>query len=116
MSNTLTLTIPAGTTKFAVAYACQTVTGSGASQTTFIFQDVIEAATLDGTSFSEICRTTLHLERTIGITAGPGTPAEAYFLSGASSSFSLAMSAGTDRVAVEGYAYTSASPTGANSV
>ena len=131
-SNHVTLTVPAGTTKFAVAYACQTVNGSGSSQTTFTFQNVIEASTLDGTSFSQACGA-LPLGVTgtltgdadasaiagasyIGVTASNGGGSESSFLSGSSSNFNLSMPSGTDRVAVGAYSYTASSQFGGNSV
>jgi hypothetical protein len=131
-SNKVTLTVPAGTTRFAVAYACQTITGSGSSQNTFTFQNVIEASTLDGTSFSQSCgaspisltgaltgavdASAIAGANYVAVTASSGGGSETYFLSGSSSNFNLLMPPGTDRVAVGGYAYTSTSQFGANSI
>ena len=49
--NTLTLSIPSGTTKFAVAYVCP-VYGTALQ---FTSETIFEATTKDGTSFSEPC-------------------------------------------------------------
>jgi len=131
-SNALTLTLPAGTDKFAVAYVCQTVNGAGSAQTTSTFQNAIEASTLDGTSFSQGCGSS-PLSNTatltgdvdgsaisgvnyVGVTAGNGNSSQGYFLSGSSSNFSLSMPEGTDRLALGGYVYTSTNQLGANSV
>lgn len=53
---TVTLSLPSGTTKFAVAYVCPAVTltvGMALSQVTN--QNVLEATTRDGTSFNAVC-------------------------------------------------------------
>jgi len=52
VSNTVTLSVPAGTTDFAVAYLCPSYTLSG---TTFQRQFVFEASVGDGTAFDQIC-------------------------------------------------------------
>ena len=55
-SNTLTLSIPQGTTDFAVAYLCPTYPSySGGLQYSYNEQYVIEGNTQDATSFTESC-------------------------------------------------------------
>ncbi|MGB6973215.1 MAG: hypothetical protein WBD67_00890 [Terracidiphilus sp.] len=55
--STLTLSIPSGTTKFAVAYACpvQVFTVGGVQESQFAEETVFEATTTDGTSFNQSC-------------------------------------------------------------
>jgi len=58
-SNVLTLSIPEGTTDFAVAYLCPTYPYfSGGIQYGYNDQYVVEAGTGDGTSFTESCPST----------------------------------------------------------
>jgi len=54
VSGAVTLSLPSGTTNFAVAFVCPAVTSP--SQQTYEY--VYEASTLDGTSFSEACPAT----------------------------------------------------------
>jgi len=51
-SNTITLSVPSGTTGFGVAYACPSFTEAG-TQLSAVY--VFEASTVDGTSYSESC-------------------------------------------------------------
>lgn len=54
--NSLTLTLPSGTTKFAVAYVCPAWTQPSGTGTTQVEQEtVFEATTTDGTSFHQAC-------------------------------------------------------------
>src|SRR5579863_3057526 len=53
----LTLDLPSGTTNFAMAFVCPPVSLT-ASQFLETFENVFEASTLDGTSFSQSCPTT----------------------------------------------------------
>jgi hypothetical protein len=55
-SDKLTLTIPAGTTNYAVAFLCPTYTDE--NNVSSNLERVIQASTLDGTSFSEGCAAT----------------------------------------------------------
>lgn len=132
-SNAVTLTVPAGTDKFAIAYVCQTVNGFGSSQSTYTFQNVIEASTLDGNSFTQGCGSITPSGNTgtltgsvdssaisgvnyIGVTADNGSGgSQGAFLSGASTNFSLTMPAGTDSVSVGGYVFSSGNQLGTNS-
>jgi len=54
-SNTLTLSIPQGTTNFAVAFVCTATFGTGATQTQDVEQTLIESTTVDGISQGEVC-------------------------------------------------------------
>jgi hypothetical protein len=125
-SGTLTLTIPTGETNFAVAYSCTALlepSGSGPSEE--MEQDVFEATTLDGNSFSGAClgglvpsppAATAQLTGTVDassiagvssftVSAGNASAGDVNF--GApftnSSSFGFAAPEGTDRVLVLAY-------------
>ncbi|MGA9069215.1 MAG: hypothetical protein WB424_03100 [Terracidiphilus sp.] len=112
--NSLTLSIPEGTTNFAVAYVCPGYSDGNYQVTEEI---VVEASTLDGTSYSESCSTTSSPGATgtltgnvdasaisgvneIGILAQDGTPQAADFLAASGGSFSFAAPTGNDRVEV----------------
>lgn len=116
-AGTLTLSIPSGTTSFAVAFMCPpvTVTSGGVPIGQIARESVIEASTADGTSFTEACAATLSSTQTGTLTASVDASAiaGASFLSlnaqagdsGASAStgtpagsFSFAAPAGSDRV------------------
>ncbi|HTW78808.1 MAG TPA: hypothetical protein VME23_04590 [Terracidiphilus sp.] len=132
-SNSLSLSIPHGTTNFAVAYVCQIVPNSvNGYQATVTDQVVIEASTLDGTLFSRDCASGTSSATTgtltgsvdasaipganyLGIAAANGSSSQTAMLSGASSTFSESMPAGTDRVAVAGYVYTTMEQNGVDS-
>jgi hypothetical protein len=55
VSGKVTLSLPSGTTNFAVAFVCPTVTGTINQPYQQTYENVYEASTLDGTSFSEAC-------------------------------------------------------------
>jgi hypothetical protein len=125
----LTLSLPDGTTNFAVAYVCPSVNvGSTTSQRMETNEDVVEASTLDGTSFSESCPvltstgstgSTGTLTGSVDASAIPGSAynflniyaengtaestGDSAFPSG---SFSFAAPVGTDRVEVVDYGMT----------
>jgi hypothetical protein len=114
-SGTLTLNIPSGTTNFAVAYICP---DGGYTQ-----QIVLEASTLDATSYSApYCASTATLPTGtltgsgdvsaiagagyLGVTADSGSGSSEGFLltvTGDPEPISVALPSGTDRVAVTGY-------------
>lgn len=55
----ISLTLPSGTTKFAVAYVCPATTlNIGLGQESMTVQQVVEATTTDGTSFTRKCSLT----------------------------------------------------------
>lgn len=114
---TLTLSVPSGTTNFGVAYVCPPVTVTSLQQ---INQYIVEANTLDGTSFSRPCSTTPSTGATgtltgsvdasaisganaVSILAQNGTWQSNGGLNGPSGSFSFAAPTGTDRVEVLAY-------------
>jgi hypothetical protein len=115
--NKLTLSLPSGTTNFAVAYVCQP-SNSAVTETN---EYVVEASTLDGTSFSESCRGTTSSTGATGTLTGT---VDASAISGVqyvylyaqnstagtsdggtipNGSFSFAAPEGTDRVEVVEY-------------
>jgi hypothetical protein len=112
-SGKLTLSIPSGTTNFAVAYLC--VISSSTEQT------VIEASTLDGTSFTApYCGTTATVPtgtltgnadasaitgaNFVGVTADNGSSlSQSVLLTGDAEAINVVLPSGTDRVAVAGY-------------
>jgi hypothetical protein len=114
-SGTLTLSIPSGTTNFAVAYLC--LDGGYTQQT------VYEASTLDGTSYTALYCPSTATEPTgtltgsgdvsaiagagfVGVTADSGSGySEGVLLTvtGNPQPINVAMPSGTDRVAVTGY-------------
>ena len=120
-SGTLTLSLPSGTTDFAVAYACppQTFAPVGVLSGTATRQTVFEASTADGTSFPLSCAQTpagtqsgtltgsvdasalptysfLQIEAANGDSLSGTVP-------GQNGSFSFAAPAGTDRVELLAY-------------
>jgi len=120
-ANTVTLTLPSGTTNFAVAYVCPPINeGTTANPQMETYESVLEASSLDGSSFSESCPTAPTTGPTgttgtlTGTTDGSAIPGASELLivanngtSGASTSagvssasFSMTAPAGTDRVAV----------------
>ena len=134
-SGTLSLSIPGGTTDFAVALNCPLLSQTvGALTITTGGQAVFEATTADGTEFTTSCSSpvsnptpgaltgsvdasAISGANTIGVAASNGTSTgEDFFLTGPSSNFNLNAPAGTNRVAVGGYVYSSSNPYGANSV
>jgi len=131
-SGSLTLTIPTGTSTFAVAFACPAATVTlGSLQYSAVMENVVEAGISDGTSFPMYCSpatasgNTATLTGTVdasaingasyvGVAASGGNLGNQYFLPGTSVSFSKGMSAGSDRVAVGAYIETAGNPLGAN--
>jgi hypothetical protein len=127
-SGKLTLSLPIGTTSFAVAYACPSV--SSASSTlgppvSLLEERVFEASTLDGTSFTQSCLDIALATAATGTLTGSvdasaisdageliiyaqnsqnsgGLPNFGLVL-GSSGNFSFAAPAGTDRVMVAAY-------------
>ena len=125
-SGKLTLSIPSGTTNFAVAYLC--VISPYAEQT------ILEASTLDGTSISApYCASTATLPtgtltgsadasaisgaNAVGITAnnGGGIAYQTSLLTGTSATLNVSVQSGTDRVAVAAYNVTPSNPITFNS-
>lgn len=115
----LTLDLPSGTTNFAVAFVCPPVSLT-ASQVLETFENVFEASTLDGTSFSQSCPTTPTAGSTgtltgavdanaiagasfLNIDAENGTAQQGVYEGTPSGNFSFAAPVGTDRVAVLAY-------------
>lgn len=129
-AGTITLTLPSGTTKFAVAYVCPAVT-TGETATTY--QQVFAASTLDGTSFSETClspatggatgtligavdASAINGTYSTAVSASNGSQSEEDFLIGDASNISEALPVGSsDRVAVAAYSSASTEQFGANS-
>jgi hypothetical protein len=116
----LTLSLPSGTTNFAVAFACPAVSLRPTSQAQEAIENVFQASTLDGTSFSQSCPTApgtgttgtltgsvdasaIPVASFLDINAGNGTGQSSTTLGSSSGSFSLAAPAGTDRVEVAAY-------------
>jgi hypothetical protein len=112
-SGTLTLNIPSGTTNFAVAYVCSTPSST--------MQTVLEASTLDGTSYSaSYCpsnatvptatltgsgdASAIAVTNFLGVTTDNGSSlSQSVLLMGNSEAFSVVLPSGTDRVAVAAY-------------
>ncbi len=134
-AGTLTLSIPSGTTDFAVAVNCPPQSQAMGSLTlTSSYQIVMEASTADGTEFTGSCTIPWSTPPTgiltgrvdasaipganyIGVDAtNGGSGGEAFFLSGTASDLNLLLPAGTDRVGLGAYVYTASNPYGANSV
>jgi hypothetical protein len=125
-SGTLTLNIPSGTTNFAVAYLCLDY---GYTQ-----QTVLEASTLDGTSYSaSYCPSTATLPTGtltgsadasaiagagfVGVAAYSGSGySESVLFTGDSEPINVALPSGTDRLAVTAYTVTPSNPVTFNSV
>jgi hypothetical protein len=115
-SGKLTLSLPSGTANFAVAFVCPPYSSAYTGVPLQTIENVYEASTLDGTSFSYGCPeslptvTTGTLTGTVDASAIPGASTLYLFAQGASqrdeveivsaSPFSLAVPAGTDRVLV----------------
>jgi hypothetical protein len=115
-SGKLTLSLPSGTANFAVAYVCPPYSSAYTGVPLQTIENVYEASTLDGTSFSYGCpeslptSTTGTLTGTVDDSAIPGASTLYLFAQGASqrdeveivsaSPFSLAVPTGTDRVLV----------------
>jgi len=118
--DSLTLSLPSGTTNFAVAYVCPPVTVTASRTYQETNQNFVEASTLDGTSFSWSCGTASSTGATGTLTAS----VDASAISGAGymdilaqngarqsdnplnppgGSFSFAAPTGTDRVEVVVY-------------
>jgi hypothetical protein len=116
----LTLSLPSGTTNFAVAFACPAVTLTTNSLYQEAIEEVFEASTLDGTSFTEPCPTAPSTGATgtltgsvdasaisgassLEILAGNATAQSSANLLGPSANFSFSAPTGTDRVMVLAY-------------
>ncbi len=129
--NKLTLSLPEGTTNFAVAYVCPPLTMTFASppETQEFDETVIEASTLDGNSFTGYCNSLSSSSESGTLTGTVDTSAisginslgiyaqnsEAEWgetLSTSNGSFSFYAPAGTDRVLLEAYETTGGSPEG----
>lgn len=130
-SGKLTLSLPTGTTSFAVAFACPPVTGasgtpgSPVSPISLAEERVFEASTLDGTSFAEACPGIAPASGATGTLTGSvdasaisgvgelfiyaqsaqqGTGFPPFFpVHDSTGNFSFAAPAGTDRVMVAAY-------------
>jgi hypothetical protein len=120
-SGTLTLSLPSGTTDFAVSYACppQTFPPVGVLTGTSTRQTVFEASTADGTSFTLSCAQTPAKTQggtLTGSVDASALPAYSFLqieaangdslsgtVAGQNGSFSFAAPAGTDRVEVLAY-------------
>jgi hypothetical protein len=119
-NGSLSLSLPSGTTNFAVAYVCPPVTVNASQTYQRTDQRVVEASTVDGTSYSVSCSTASSAGATGTLTGS----VDASAISGASytsilaqnatwqsdnglndpsGSFSFAAPAGTDRVEVVAY-------------
>jgi len=113
----LTLSLPSGTTSFAVAYVCPPVSVNASPPYQQTPQNVVEASTLDGTSFSVSCSAASSTGATgmltgsvdasaisgtsfVDILAQNGATSSSGSLGAASGNFSFAAPTGTDRVEV----------------
>jgi hypothetical protein len=121
ISGTMTITIPRNETSFAVAYICTaSLPPSGNAPSVITEQDLFEATTLDGNSFSRACLagfgpspppvTTATLTGSIDASALPGVSGLSILVENAAfrpfinaSSFGIAAPTGTDRVLVLAY-------------
>ncbi len=117
----VTLSLPSGTSNFAVAFVCPAVSFSTvAPQDLVTYENVYEASTQDGTSFSEPCPISVVSPTSgtltgsvdasaiagttfLNIDAQNGTASSAGYLGAASGSFSFAAPTGNDRVEVLAY-------------
>ncbi|HET6169719.1 MAG TPA: hypothetical protein VFE01_06035, partial [Terracidiphilus sp.] len=121
-SGVVTLSLPSGTTSFAVAFVCPAIslTSAGLQQTV---ENVFEATILDGTSFTESCQTGpskpdtgvltgsvdasalsgAHILEVYAQSAQTGPIGLPFPVLGSSGSFSVAAPLGTDRVLVLAY-------------
>lgn len=118
-SGALTLSIPSGTSTFAVAFACPpiSVTSGGTQIGQTGRESVIEASTLDGTSFTESCAVSpqsipsgtltgtvdasaIAAASFVTLNAQSGTSSASISSSTPLANFNLAAPAGTDRVEV----------------
>jgi len=133
-SGALTLSVPFGTSNFAVAYACPaTTTNLSGTVYSSVTENVLEASTADGMSFNLSCAeasnpanpgiltgsvdaTAIAGADYVGVMAGSGGSSFGYFLSGTTKNFSESVPAGSDRVAVEAFVYSAANQYGAYSV
>lgn len=129
-SGSITLSIPNGTSTFAVAYACPAATETiGPLQISDVLENVLQATISDGTSFTINCpqataANTGTLTGSVDATAFSGAYAAVaaaggnvgnqYFLDAPSATFSKVMPAGSDRVAAAAYIETAGSPLGPN--
>lgn len=121
-SGKLMLSIPSGTTNFAVAYACPPLSlpAVGLLSGTSTRQTVLQASTADGTSFSLACAKTPSTGQTgtltgsvdasaiptfsyVGVEAANADSIAGTPLAGAKADFSFAAPAGNDRVEVLAY-------------
>ncbi len=120
-SGKLTLSVPNSTTNFAVAYVCV--------DSSYTMQTVIEASTLDGSSFTApYCPPTATVPtgtltgsadasaiggaNFVGVAASNGTPIQLTLITGDSETFSVTEPSGTDRVAVAAYNVSASIPLG----
>ena len=116
-NGSLTLSLPSGTTNFAVAYVCPPVTVTSYQETV---QSVVEGSTLDGTSFSVSCSTGASAGATgtltysvdasaisgasyVDLIAQGSTFSTGGYFGPTSGSFSYLAPTGTDRVEVVAY-------------
>lgn len=121
-SGAVTITIPSNQTSFAVAYSCTaTLSPSGNAPSVITEQDVFEATTLDGSSFSAAClagfgpssppAATAQLTGSIDASAVPGVSSLVISIGNTgfdfpftkASSFGFAAPTGTDRVLALAY-------------
>ncbi len=121
-SGNLTLSLPSGTTNFAVAFVCpQTPLTTRDTSDLWTIQYIYEASTKDGTSFSEACLVVPSTAGTTGTLTGrvnasdvsgadymnvyaeDGTSLSEGYMGMANDAFSFSAPAGTDRVAVLAY-------------
>jgi hypothetical protein len=128
-SGKLTLSLPSGTTDFTVAYVCPSVSGATSTQSqpsSLAEERVVEASTLDGTSFVGVCLGTIApasvatgtLTGSADASAIPGANSLIIYAESAQNptgfpgiepllsstgDFSLAAPAGNDRVMVAAY-------------
>jgi hypothetical protein len=131
-SGSFTLSIPDGTSNFAVAYVCPAQTSTvGGTQTATTLEEVLELSTRDGTAFSLSCPKTpatpangiltgkvdvsaIPTANSFGIVAGNDATSVEYMISGVTGSLNASLPAGNnDRVGVVAYDYTAANPSGA---
>jgi len=119
-NGSLTLSLPSGTTNFGVAFVCPPVTVTASTTYQETNQNIIEASTLDGTTFSWSCPASSSSGATgtltgsvdtsafsgasdVEILAQNGVSSSSGGPSGLSGSFSFAAPTGTDRVDVLAY-------------
>lgn len=120
-SSSMSMTVPSGTTTYAVAYLCPPESvGTNSGQVQFIHEYLLEAAVNDGTSYNILCPTgseatqTATLSATVDASAIPGSSQvtvdaqsganfDAAVVLGTSGTVSLNAPPGSDRVDVEDF-------------